>query len=449
MLKLLFGFVHLQDIRFICPKNVLRLHNLRKKSSRFFRQMWFILWGVMLFQGIFFANIQAQILDDTTKQVYGPKTTAYFLERDVLEENKQLRIVDTSLNAFHQYTKVSTSKYFYQDLGSIATALRPIFYNSPELPGTRLGIDPYQLYAFTPKNVKYYDTKSPFTQAHYVQGSNADQSIDFIFSRNVNERWNLGFQYIRLNSNRLFGGDNNEILADNISFTAFTAYKSRNDRYTLLYHYAHLNQPVEESGGIELNSDLPNNGLFSFLEVDSNLGLSAESWQTQNNHHLYHQYKLLGKGFTAFHVADIQRHKNTFTERQLQANLDFYPTAQNDLTGDFNEDGILDTVRAFNFNNQSLFESNVYWLYQNKFGIKGRISGFNYIAYFRNRIYNWNSAYENQELIRLNADSTILDTVNVNFRTAEIENFVGGELFYEFNENSRLAAKAEFALGDN
>ncbi|MDX2306029.1 MAG: putative porin [Microscillaceae bacterium] len=410
--------------------------------------LWLCILGLL--GGSFVSGLRAQILDDTTKQVYGPKTTSYFLERDILEDNGRLRIIDTTLNAFHQYNKVNGSRNFYQDLGSFGTALRPVFFQSPDRVGTRLGIDPYQAFAFGPDNVRYFDTKSPFTQAYYVQGTNADQSIDFVFSRNVNQYWNFGMHYIRLNSNRLFGGDNEEILADNISFTAFTGFYSKNKRYTFLYHYTHLNQPVEESGGVALDAALPNNGLFSFLESDANLGISAESWQTQNNHHIYHQYKLLGKGFTAFHVLDIQRHRNTYTEADIQGNLDFYPRVQNDVINYFDEDDVLDTLRVFNFSSEGVFEGNIYWQYQNRFGIKGKISGFNYIAYFRNQIYNWNSSYEGQNLIRLNQDSTILDTLkNLNLRVAEIENFLGGELFYEFNENSRLAAKAEFALGDN
>ncbi|MEO1655052.1 MAG: putative porin, partial [Bacteroidota bacterium] len=215
-----------------------------------------------------------------------------FLERDILEDIVELKRLDTTLNGFHRYTKVRLEDNLYQNLSSMATALRPLYYQSPQQIGTRLGIDPYDLFLFKPEETRYFNTRSPYTRAYYVQGSNRDQLIDFAFAQNINPRWNIGFDYRRQNSNRIFGGDNTEILADHIGFTAFTSYVSKNQRYTLLYNYAHLNQPVEESGGVLPNSELENDGLFEFLEADSQLGLTARSLQTQNNHHIYHQFEL-------------------------------------------------------------------------------------------------------------------------------------------------------------
>lgn len=206
---------------------------------------------------------------------------------------------------------------------------------------------------------------------------------------------------------------------------------------------------VEESGGVLPNTAIENDGLFEFLEADSQLGLTARSVQTQNNHHIYHQFEV-DDAFTIFHVFDAKRQKDLFTEFDVQNNQDFYPKSQNDLLIDNTGNGIIDTIRVFNFNNDVTFESTIYRLYQNKAGIKGKLANFNYIAYFRNQIFSYNTRYQGQALIFLNPDSTTDDSRSLlegDYRLAEVESFIGGELFYTFNEDARLTARAEIALG--
>ncbi len=392
---------------------------------------------------------RAQILDDSTQQVYGPQTTQYFTERDIFEETGKKHYVDTTLEGFHQYTEKAEANHRFVNMGSFGTALRPVYYEAPRQIGTRLGISPYQPFAFTPENVRYFDTKSPFTHAYYVQGNTGDQMIHFMFSRSVNERWGLGFHYVRLNSNFLFGGDNNEIVSDHIRLAAHTSFQSKNRRYHLLYHYAHLNQPIEETGGVLLNPQLPENGIFAFREADANLGNSAESWQSQNNQHLYHQYRL-DTAFTLYHILDIKRQRDIYTDRALGQNVDFYPPAQEPVQIANGTEPIF--LPVFNFNDEETTgEGTTFRFYQNQFGIKGKLGkGFNYSAYFKNRIYNWDSDYEGDTLIVLNPDSTINEEASiqgVSFRLNGIENFIGGQLFYQFNDSARLAVEAELSVG--
>ena len=45
-----------------------------------------------------------KIIDDSTKNIYGPKTTHYFFEKDIFENRKTLYAIDTNYSEFHEYS---------------------------------------------------------------------------------------------------------------------------------------------------------------------------------------------------------------------------------------------------------------------------------------------------------------------------------------------------------
>lgn len=104
------------------------------------------------------------LLDDSTKQVYGPKTTLYFYEQAIKRNSLVLYEVDTLLTNFHNYDPVAKSGWKYQDLGNIGSAAKPVYFGLPEQIGLSSGFDAYDLYFKDPSQRKYYDSKSPFTE---------------------------------------------------------------------------------------------------------------------------------------------------------------------------------------------------------------------------------------------------------------------------------------------
>ncbi len=392
---------------------------------------------------------QAQILDDTTQQIYGPKTTEFFLEKSLLDDSGIQSTVDTSIQNFHRYTYPQRHQNQYQDLGVIGTAMRPVFFELPTQIGARLGLDNYRLLGHLPENVKYYNTKSPFTQAYYVQGSNSDQELTFLYARNINERWNVGFKYGRVTSNRQFGSAFSEDrLGDAIRFLLFTSYQSENKKYQLLYHFAHLNLSMGETGGVEPNPELPNNGLFSFREVDARLKQTADSRESISSQYLFHQYSL-NPAFTVFQRLDIRRQLDSFVDTNLGLNAAFYPLTQDNVSGR-SPTGEQGSFRVYNFNAQRTDEQTIYNTIENTAGFKGKLEKFNYRVYFKTRLYRWTSSYENATLRELAPDSSIASQSQINKRIlGGLDNMLGGTLFYQFSDSSRLEADAEILLGDN
>ena len=111
-----------------------------------------------------------KLIDDSTKMVFGPNTSLYFLEKDVKKNRIRKIEGDTSLYNFHYFEPVAKSGWMYQDLGNVGSAAKPIFYQLPSMIGTTSGFEAYDPYYFGPDSMRYYDTKSPYTQMNAFFG---------------------------------------------------------------------------------------------------------------------------------------------------------------------------------------------------------------------------------------------------------------------------------------
>lgn len=101
--------------------------------------------------------------------IYGPKTTLYFLESDVLNNRKALFPLDTALEGIHQANYVNRNDNLYTDLGNLGTALRPVFYQTPAI-GSQTGLNAYGLYGYQTQTIRYFDTRSPYTNMDLMLG---------------------------------------------------------------------------------------------------------------------------------------------------------------------------------------------------------------------------------------------------------------------------------------
>ena len=152
---------------------------------------------------LFYQAIHAQIVDDSTQLVYGPETTSFTTEAQVLNNQVKYQTVDTSIYKFERKSFYNQSGRKFQDLGNFGTALFPIFYTPQKLIGRSSGFNAYSRYAFQPEEIKYYDTKSPFIELQVYLGGGNRNLVDIGFSRNVNENWNLGFDMRKITARLL------------------------------------------------------------------------------------------------------------------------------------------------------------------------------------------------------------------------------------------------------
>lgn len=379
----------------------------------------------------FYGLCHAQILDDSTRQVYGLKTTRYILEDDILNNRKVYYNPDSTLEGFHLFDRNLKSGWLYQDLGLIGTAIKPLYFQPNEEVGKQLGFNTYGFYAFDVKKAKYYNTKSPYTNMYYAQSGGGMLYLDFTHSQNIKPRLNITFDVRRLTSAKQFGAPQTreERLVDSWAVLANTNYESKDGKYTILANYNHFNHAPVEQGGIKPlddgaeyveKADLGNYKNFLTRITDA----SSRDWR--NEVYVYQQYQL-SNGFQVYHALNYQRridyyHDNSFKKDTIDGK-NFYGHIMPK-----------DSAELANIKD-SLSLALRYRLIENKFGIKGIFRGFAYRLNLRSRFYNLNSDF--------NVDTPIQRKTGLRH-----ELLTSAWANYFFPDSSKRAY-AEFEIGTN
>lgn len=339
----------------------------------------------------------SQVIDDTTKQIYGPKTSRYYYEQDVFYNRLVYYPIDTLIRNFHRFDYVQRHQNLYQDLGVIGTAIRPLFYQAPDVIGRRSGAHVYDLYWDT-EPVLYYDTKSPYSNMRVILGGRGRSITRATFSRNINPRWNFGFTYrgVLIDKQIQKRGKGDRVVRGNY-YDAYTAFQSKDSAYRLFANFRRHFHRVEEFGGVKLEGDTYEIADFSKINAQPWL-TNAESNDLRTNFHLFHQYSV-GTALQIYHIADRYKQKNKYIDVITTDTKDFY---------DFREIKGQDSVR-----DMSKFKA-----VRNEFGIKGNLAKLFYNGYYAIRHY---SMYNHQ----LNPDTTD----HLTFDSLKI-NYIGNEHYF-------------------
>jgi hypothetical protein len=360
----------------------------------------------------------AQILDDTTKLLYGPHTTKYVTEEEIFNNSGKSYHIDTSLNDFHNYEFLYKDRLVYQNLGNFGTPTQNLYYTAPLSIGKSLGFNSFDIYANDPSKVKYYDTRSPFSTIRYTQGSSGQQYGKGEFARNIRPNWNFGFEISRLTANKIIGARaQRERLADHTLFLAFTRFFTKDSTYQILANYSFFDHKNFETGGVRRDSATETNETF-FNGREENVNLYASrSLEKRSIFHLYQQLSLpRSQALQLFHVFDFRFQRNRFTS-DLRLDSIFYPGKDNLLPSYYNAESTNDRTD--------------YQLLENKVGIKGKAADLFYTGYFRRKDFTYTQFYPFDSLRRFN------------------ENFIGGGLRYDVFKETSINANAEYLVTGN
>ena len=359
----------------------------------------------------------SRVIDDTTKQVYGPNTSRYYYEQDVFYNRPVLHPIDTLIRNYHRNSNyVARNNFLYQDLGNIGTAIRPIYYLTPDLIGVTTGFHSYDLYWDT-ERIRYYDTKSPYTNMQLILGGKGRSITRATFSRNINPRWNFGFTYRGLFVDKQIQrkGKNDRITRSNY-YDIYTAYQSKDSTsYRLFINFRRMLHRVNEFGGVQLDEDATGSKDY-FAEQARPWLTTASSEDLRTNFHLFHQYRV-GSALQFYHTLDRYKQKNKF--------LDVRNTAQDEFW-DFIETSDADSVK----------DATTIRTVRNEVGIKGTLLKLFYNGYYALRHYN------------MKYDQLPTDTLNLSRYPHEHgnESYFGGRMLLALDSVMELGGWAEMLV---
>ena len=215
---------------------------------------------------IFFPTLLFSGSGDTAKYFRAYGITHYFSANGFEYPDSSNTIVN-SLTGFQNYLP----KY---NLGNVGLPITDLFYTQSENPygvGFNYWKNNYRDYFYTHENLKFYNTRTPFTDLFYVAGTKKEGVFKMTFSYNIKKNWNITVDFSRIRSVGTFV---QQKTLDN--FLAFsTNYKGKKNRYWLLADVNYNSCKNSENGGVKYDSTFENAGP-SDLQISSTLmNLSA------------------------------------------------------------------------------------------------------------------------------------------------------------------------------
>ncbi|MDX1629689.1 MAG: putative porin, partial [Fulvivirga sp.] len=234
-----------------------------------------------------------------------------------------------------------------------------------------------------PDEIKYYDTKSPFSQFKIIWGGQGRAITKVHYARNIDERSGFGFDYrglfIDKQIQRSGRGDRN---VRGTYYTLFGHYATKDGRYRLLANFIRNNHEVNEYGGILAE---PGDPIAVYFDDNRQLSLQqAENNELRTNYHLYHQYKL-NDLIEVYHEFDRYKQQNDFID-DLQDNPDYF-------------DALLIDSADVKDRSKMVYQ-------QHELGLKGDIGKTFYNFYYKYRQVDFDYRYLNLER-HTNLDSEV------------------------------------------
>ena len=398
--------------------------------------------------------VRAQVLDDSTKVLYGPKTTRVVYEAEVLRDSTGGTLLDTMLTRFPQARYWLHDTTFQQDLGALGTASRPLLYQPNLQLGARFGRNVFDRYARDATAVPYYDSRSPYSFFRVIQSGSGEQVFELSYSRSLKKNFSIGFTYERIASNKILAASSSrDALVEHSNLLLFGRLQSKNERYHLLFNFSNVRHRSIEQGGIRpitrrVKNPNPTGGdsittgelfprnLFNYAQQRVYL---TQASNTEHRDELYftQTYRLLGRGLTVYHTFDVKRQYNSYLDQAL-VRLN---------TREVNYPRVLFYPRVIR-NTTAILDRAEYRQLENTVGVLGRTEVVEYRLYGRLRNANLTS-----QSLTINQFSATPATTGLALEQAApsrnfLQGFVGGTAAFNYRKIYAIEAAGEYKFFD-
>ena len=409
------------------------------------RRPWWLA-GALLWALLAAPAARAQVVDDSTKVLYGPKTTRLIYEAEVLRDSTSGTPLDTTLTRWPQARFWLHDTTYQQDLGAVGTASRALLYRPNLQLGARYGRTVFDKYARDATAVPYYDSRSPYSFFRVVQSGAGEQVFEFSYSRSLKKDFSVGVAYERIASNKILAArSSRDGLVEHSNLLFFGRYQTEDERYHLLFNFSNVRHRAIEQGGIlpsvfkrapaEAGGDSVRSGqtrlrdLFGYGREQVNLAKAANN-EDRDELYFTQTYRLLNRGLTVYHTFDAKRQYNSFANLELRTrkangstDAAFYPRVRR------SPDATLDRAE--------------YRQLENTAGVLGRTDAVEYRLYGRLRTADLIT----QTLLRPSATAapTLQRAVP---RRGFTQAFVGGTAAFNYRNTYAVEAAGEYKFFD-
>lgn len=355
------------------------------------------------------------VVDDSTVTNISFEQSKYFTKQDVYVGDTILRSVQEGDRFdFFQYSFRDSS--LLQDLGAYGSAATSMYVPYNKNLGHYDGVSSFDYLTYKDENVKYYDTKTPYSFLSYRQRFGGVQWANGGYTQSAGKVANFGTEVKRFNTPLNLGANpNNNSYADHFSLVVHASFIAPSKLYKALVNYRFMKQTVVDNGGIKFDNDsVDTDSIIVEDFVTKNL-TNAFAQDKRNEWSLYQELSPFKDGqIKLYHNLNRTKKVTNFEDKNLSVNKAYY---QNYDTSDV-----------------AIKDSNVYRVIENQVGINGRINQISYAGYLKNRLWK----YE--------ADTNLWDTASV-LINRKSDTYIGGDLFYQTKArdvNARLNLEIGF-----
>ena len=180
---------------------------------------------------------------DSTAVSPPTSTTRYYYQHQFGNADST-NAIESSLDNFQNYLP-------FNNLGNTGLAYNDLFYlpNYTQNFGFNYYKNNYSTYFFYPQKIKFYHTRTPYTNLFYATGTKKEQVVRLTFSYNIKKNWNVTADFNRIRSDGFHTLQN----TNNNSLDVSSNFRSLNNRYYLLAAVIYNSAKNKENGGISSN----------------------------------------------------------------------------------------------------------------------------------------------------------------------------------------------------
>lgn len=344
------------------------------------------------------------------------KTVKYFTQSQ-FENADSVGLYDFSLTNFQNYiprNNLGNNGLAFTNWGLYSGI------NSSEL-GFRYAKNNYQPYFFSPQNLRFYNTRTPFTDLFYVIGSKREQQFRLAFSYNVKKNWNFTAYFNRARSEGFYTRQNTN---DN-HLAISTNYKSLNNRYYFLGSVIYNSAKNAENGGLSEDSVFFNDKTNADKKLFA-INLSGAKRETKNRSIYLKHYLNLGhtSDDSLNYYAVLPTSRLMFTTLIEDNSLKY---EDDGITGTYYSNTYYDTVKTLDTAHNYKIENELAWkrldngLHR---GVRDMIGvGFN----IKHQFVKINQ----QELVDISPQAGLHGVMNASYNNV----FAGAEFFNTYSNN--------------
>lgn len=181
--------------------------------------------------------------------------------------------IDSSRHNIHRYNTTEKEPVPYYNLGNFGTAYYPLMFTTNYDIGFKHGFNSFYTYYVNKNNIKFFDTKTPYTHLAFIFGAKEEIIGGAEFAQNIKKQHNIAFAFKRNN----FKGQSeyNQSIHHNLNVNYW--FRSKSKFYDLKTAFIYNQVKNQENGGWAIDSVFKDNlyqGRKSFVETNMSTALN-------------------------------------------------------------------------------------------------------------------------------------------------------------------------------